>query len=158
MNMMKSSCLVLLASVLLIACGEQGGDTYQESLGKRFVPTVGEIPPVVATPVMPINSNVPAPSAPSSVVAELADNGEVTLTITDTAGNEDKYEIVRYRYGQFDKLVEAALPKQSGTFKYKNDLNDLGGFGGEYRFRVRAINDGGFGEAYSNTVNYSNPP
>ena len=93
-----------------------------------------------------------APAAPTGLVARAASSGQISISWTDTSGNEDGFKIDRCTGSSCTSFVQIA---QVGA-NVQTYLNTRVKSGTIYRYRVRSYNANG-DSAYSNTVTATAP-
>lgn len=161
--MAEKSYLFILVALFFTACGSPESGSYEQALGKRFVPTDGNVdvidPDVTGGGTGGSGgsggSSIPAPLAPASVNAiNVGSNVQITIQAANDV-NEQGYYIYRHNVDiPASKDLIGTLTSQSGTFYFSEDLVDAGQSLGTYTYIVRAWNTTGSAESTSNSIFY----
>lgn len=169
--MAEKSHLLLLLALFFTACGSPESGSYEQALGKRFVPTDGSNIDVIDSGTTGGGSggsggtggsggsgggsSIPAPLAPISVsVVNVGSNVQLTIQPANDM-NEQGYYIYRHNVDvPASKDLIGSMTSQSSTFYFSEDLVDAGQSLGTYTYIVRAWNTTGAAESTSNSIYY----
>ena len=94
---------------------------------------------------------LPAPPAPSDLLATAISASKIELSWTDNASNENGFEIERKMLGDADFTNLISINSNRTAF-----IDSSAAAGTTYRYRIRARGDGGISD-YSNTASARTP-